>query len=126
MTMAARFDLPPEIVERGLYAVVDAIHDRLPRGVRVALLSWLPECWSMLDDGAPRRPARGVRELEARVVEAGVRPEQAVDFVVEMLRFLGERCGTPLAEAMRRRIPELAEADQLAALRGAPPVCPAS
>jgi hypothetical protein len=42
------------------------------------------------------------------VAEAGIPYEVAGPFVVEIVRYLGERCGSPLATALHRRVPEFA------------------
>lgn len=92
-----------------------AIQDRLPRGVRVAFLSWMPECWTLLTEDATTMsdfPARGTDALKQRVIAAGVPEESALPFIAEIVRFLGERCGTPLADALRRKIPEIAAIEQ--------------
>lgn len=116
--LADRFGLDEKTAGAALVAIIEAVQDRLPRGARVALMSWLPECWPMLGTGGPTTtPAvRGVSALAARVEGTGVPRARAVEFVAESVRLLGERCGTPLAEAMRRKVPELAEAEQAFAL----------
>ncbi len=114
-TLAARFDLPEDTVRDALLAVAEAIHERLPRGVRVAFLSWMPECRSLLLENAPTAtdaPPRGSEALKMRVAAAGVPEDAALMFIVEIVRFLGERCGRPLADALRRKIPEIAAIEQ--------------
>ena len=121
-TLADKFAISPEVVNRAAVAFVTAVHDRLPRGTKVALLSWVPDCMTLLigpDQASTETPARGVEEIKARITAAGVPPEVAVAFVIELVRFLGDRCGTPISEGLRKKIPELAALEQQG-----PPVTP--
>lgn len=112
--LAERFDLSEAQARAAVVAVASAIEDRLPRGVRAAFLSWMPQSWSLLrpELSGAKSPIRGVNELKERVVAAGVPGDCALPFVAEMVRFLAERCGRPLAEALRRKIPEIASIEQ--------------
>ncbi len=109
--VADRLQLDPEAVSGGLVAFLGSVHARLPRGTAVALVSWLPEAWTLLGTQASA-PARGAAAFRARVIEAGVPEDKAGAFIVEVLRVVGERVGTPIADALRKRIPELAEIER--------------
>jgi hypothetical protein len=109
--LAARLKLDADAVSRALVAFLGCIHARLPRGTAVALVSWLPEAWALLGAQAAQ-PARGAAAFRARVVEAGIPDEQSGIFIVEVLRVIGERVGTPIAETLRKRIPELVEIER--------------
>jgi hypothetical protein len=113
--LAKRFRLDEAAVSQGLVALVEAIRARLPRAVEVSLASWVPESWVVIAE-APEgiRPvaARSADEIKRRVAEAGVPFEVAGPFVVEVVRYLGDRCGSPLATALHRRVPEFAQLEQ--------------
>ncbi len=113
--LAERFDLDPGTVSAALMTLVGAIHDRLPRSVEVSLVSWIPETWGFLqEDGRELfgSAVRGEAAIEERLVAAGLRQDQAAAFAAELVAFLERRCGRALAEAMRRRVPELASFEQ--------------
>jgi len=87
-------------VSQGLVALVEAIRGRLPRPVEVSLASWVPEAWSVVAEGPAASgltAARGAEEIKRRVADAGVPYPVAGPFVVEVVRYLGDRCGSPLA-----------------------------
>lgn len=108
--LVERFGVDEESVSRGLVALVGAIRSRLPKPVEISLASWVPESWQVVSGSARTSAiasARGAEEIKRRVAEAGIPREDAAAFVVEVVRFLGDRCGAPLAEAIERRIPEL-------------------
>lgn len=107
--LAQRFRLEEEVVSQGLVALVSAIRARLPRPVEIALASWVPEAWSVVATpmgASGLMAARGAEEIKRRVAEAGVPYSAAGPFVVEVVRHLGNRCGSPLATALHRRVPE--------------------
>jgi len=109
--LAKRFDLDEGTVSAALMALVGAIHERLPRSVEVSLVSWIPETWGFLqEDGRELFGAsvRGEAAIEERLVAAGLREDQAAAFAAELVTFLERRCGRALADALRRRVPELA------------------
>jgi hypothetical protein len=109
--LAQRFGLDEEAVSRGLVALVEAIRARLPRPVEIALASWVPESWCVVAEapgGSLSTAARGADEIKRRVAEAGIPFEVAGPFVVEIVSYLGEHCGSPLATALHRRVPEFA------------------
>ena len=108
--LAKRFDLDEGTVSAALMALVGAIHERLPRSVEVSLVSWIPETWGFLqEDGRELFGAsvRGEAAIEERLVAAGLREDQAAAFAAELVTFLERRCGRALADALRRRVPEL-------------------
>jgi hypothetical protein len=120
-TLAEKFAISPEVVNKAAVAFVTAVHDRLPRGTKVALLSWVPDCMMLLmgsEQSSAEPPARGIDGIKARIAAAGVPDEVALRFVVELVRFLGDRCGTPIADGLRKKIPELAELEQQAPMTG--------
>ncbi len=108
--LAGRFRIDEDAASRGLVALVGALRGRLPKPVEISLASWLPESWQIVSarDGMPVA-ARGSEEIKQRVEEAGVPGPEAAAFVMEVVRYLGDHCGAPLAEAIRRRIPELVQ-----------------
>jgi len=113
--LAQRFELDEEAVSQGLVALVEAIRGRLPRPVEVSLASWVPEAWSVVAEGPAASgltAARGAEEIKRRVADAGVPYRVAGPFVVEVVRYLGDRCGSPLATALHRRVPEFSVLEQ--------------
>ncbi len=111
--LAARFQLEESVISAALMMLIGSIHDRLSRAVEVSLVSWIPETWGLLhNDGRDLFGAgvRGVEAIKARVVAAGV-PEAGA-FVAELMTFIERRCGRPLAESIRRRIPEFVEIEK--------------
>ncbi|MDQ7006460.1 MAG: hypothetical protein Q9Q40_04450 [Acidobacteriota bacterium] len=109
--LAERFDLDEATVSAALMTLVGAIHERLPHSVEVSLVSWIPETWGFLQEGGRElfgASVRGEEAIEERLVAAGLRADQAAAFVAEWVAFLERRCGRSLAEALRRRVPELA------------------
>lgn len=109
--LARRFALGEDAVSQGLVALVDAIRGRLPRPVEISLASWVPEAWEVVAEGpgAGRlASARGAEEIKRRLADAGIPYEVAGPFVVEVVRYLGDHCGSPLATALHRRVPEFA------------------
>jgi hypothetical protein len=113
--LARRFDLDEEAVSRGLVALVAAIRPRLPRPVEISLASWVPESWAVVAAAGGANgltAARGADEIKRRVAEAGVPFEVAGPFVVEVVRYLADRCGSPLAAALHRRVPEFSLLEQ--------------
>jgi len=109
--LVARFGLDDEVVSQGLVALVAAIRGRLPRPVEISLASWVPEAWRVVVDApgaSGLTAARGAEEIKRRVAAAGVPYAVAGPFVVEVVRYLGDRCGSPLATALHRRVPEFA------------------
>lgn len=108
--LGQRFGLDEEAVSQGLVALVESIRGRLPRPVEISLASWVPEAWAVVSEGPSASgltAARGAEEIKRRVADAGVPYEMAGPFVVEVVRYLGDRCGSPLATALHRRVPEL-------------------
>lgn len=107
--LALQFSLDEDTVSRGLAAIVGALHPRIPKHLGVALASWFPESWPLLEhrDGGGTQPARGIMEFKQRVYEAGVPFETAGAFIAAAVEFLSERCGKPLAEALTRKVPEI-------------------
>lgn len=122
--LAAQLELEPDTVGNALVAFLGGVHTRLPHGTAVALVSWLPEAWALLAS-RPVRGARGSEALRACVAEAGVPADKADAFICEVLRMIGERVGTPIADALRKRLPELAEIERDAVVAmGRAPVQP--
>lgn len=110
--LAERLNLAPDAVSRAVVAFLDGVEGRLPRGTAVALLSWLPQSWALLAKEHRGGMVRGGPALRARVVEAGIPSTQSGAFICELLRVIGERVGTPLAEQLKRRVPELAQIER--------------
>ncbi len=107
--LAEHFGLSDQVVSRGLVALVASIRGRLPRPVEISLASWVPEAWSVVGGQAGARglaAARGAEAIKRRVAEAGVPYEVAGPFIVEVVRHLASRCGSPLAAALHSRVPE--------------------
>ncbi len=104
--------LDVERVSAGLVALAEAIRHRFPPAVEVALFSWVPECWALATRPRNRDAAHQVRGRGALVrwmVEAGL-PEATVEpFLATFIRHVARRCGTPLADHVVRRVPELGE-----------------
>lgn len=113
--LTEKFQLSPALVDQGIQAIASCIQGRLPVATQVSLFSWLPFGWEALTTSSPgtREMTRGVEALRERLVEAGVPEDIAVPFAAELLAFIGERCGRPLADSIRRRVPELAAAQLL-------------
>ncbi len=113
--LVARFGLDEEEVSKGLVALVAAIRGRLPRPVEISLASWVPEAWRVVADApcaSGLTAARGAEEIKCRVAAAGIPYRVAGPFVVAAVRFLGDHCGSPLATALHRRVPEFALLEQ--------------
>lgn len=108
-TIATRFDLDDSKTSEVLHAFIGAIHDRLGRGLQACLISWIPEAWPFLSGTARARDmvARGESQITERLVEAGFPAEHVPELIGAVLAFLESRCGRPLSEAVRRRVPEL-------------------
>jgi hypothetical protein len=113
--LAQRFGLDEEVVSQGLVALVSSIRGRLPRPVWISLASWVPEAWSVVGGHAGASgliAARGAEAIKQRVAEAGVPYDVAGPFVVEVVRHLANRCGSPLATALHSRVPEFSLIEQ--------------
>ena len=113
--LGRRFGLDEQAVSQGLVALVESIRGRLPRPVEISLASWVPEAWGVVADGPAASgvtAARGAEEIKRRVADAGIPYDVAGPFVVEVVRFLGDRCGSPLATALHRRVPEFSLLEQ--------------
>ncbi len=110
--LAAATGLTPEGVTAGLVALAEAIRHRFPPAIEVSLFSWVPECWALATRPRNRDAAHQVRGREALVrwmVDAGL-PDDAVEaFLRTFIRHVARRCGTPLADHVVRRVPELGE-----------------
>ena len=108
-TIAMRFELDESRTSEVLHAFIGAIHDRLGRGLQACLISWIPEAWPFLSGTARARDmvARGEAQITERLVEAGFPAERVPELIGTVLVFLESRCGRPLSEAVRRRVPEL-------------------
>jgi len=104
--------LAPADVTAGLVALAEAIRHRFSPAIEVALFSWVPECWVLATRPRNRDAAHQVRGREALVrwmVDAGM-PEGVVEpFLATFMRHVSRRCGTPLADQVVRRVPELEE-----------------
>ncbi len=110
--LAERFGIEEMVVSAALMTLIGSIHDRLSRSVEVSLVSWIPETWGFLsEDGRELfgNAVRGTDALRERVESAGIPLEQVAPFIAALLQFLEQRCGRPLAEQMRRKVPEFAE-----------------
>lgn len=107
--LSDRFELDDDQASEVLQALIGAIHDRLGRGLQTCLISWIPETWPFLRGQAGDRAAvaRGEAQITQRLEDAGLPPELAPSLVETVLDFLESRCGRPLGEAVRRRVPEL-------------------
>ncbi len=109
------FVLDEGVVSAALMLFIGSIHDRLSRSVEVSLVSWIPETWGFLNkDGRDLfgDGVRGVEALEERVEAAGIPAKRVGAFISELMAFLDRRCGRPLADSMRRKIPEIAEIER--------------
>jgi hypothetical protein len=107
--LCERLQLDESQVSDVLRALIGAIHDRLGRGLQACLISWIPETWLFLASrGAVQGlGARGETAIVEKLVDAGLPAEDAPELVATLLGFLESRCGRPLSEAVRRRVPEL-------------------
>lgn len=107
--LAARFALDENTVRQGLAAIVNALQPRIPRHLGVALASWIPESWPLLETGKFQAgpPVRGVAEFKQRVYEAGIPFEDSAAFIAAAVNFLSDHCGRPLADALVRKVPEM-------------------
>jgi hypothetical protein len=108
-TIATRFELNDARTSEVLHAFIGAIHDRLGRGLQACLISWIPEAWPFLSGTAQARDmvARGEAQITERIVDAGFPAEKVPELIGTVLGFLESRCGRPLSDAVRRRVPEL-------------------
>ncbi len=115
--LAGRLGIPEAVVGKALLVFLKGIHDRLPRATSVALCSWVPESWTLIsahEDFTTRaRPLRGAPEMKSALVAAGVPEDAAFRFVIELVQFVGQRCGTPISDTLRRKVPEIAEIERL-------------
>lgn len=94
-----------------LTSFVTVLHPRLPRNVGIALMSWLPQTWSLMSLNERESPIsfRGSLALKQRLLVAGLNEGDLGRFVRAAMDTLTEQCGRPLTDAIRRRIPELSE-----------------
>ncbi len=90
---------------------VTVLYPRLPRHVGIALMSWLPQSWSLMsrDERAATVSFRGSLALKQRLLVAGLDEGNLGRFIRAAMDTLTEQCGRPLTDAIRRRIPELSE-----------------
>ena len=110
-TLAHLFDMPETDVSAALAHLVGAMLPRLSPANQASLASWIPEGWTALVEGSARG-ARGADEFKTRLADAGVPGELTARFAAEFVRLVGERCGAPLATAIRRRIPEIEQLER--------------
>ncbi len=108
--LAARFCLPESVVNDGLVALMESIRGRLPMGVEVCLASWFPQSGQLVSrtkrravSSEPMNPD----EIKRIVVDAGIPERVARQFIAAVFEFIEDRLGTPLVQAIRRKIPEL-------------------
>jgi len=110
--LAEATGLDEERVSAGLVALAEAIRDRFSPAIEVSLFSWVPECWSLATRPRNRDAAHQVRGREALIrtlVEAGLPAGVVEAFLATFIRHVARRCGTPLADQVIRRVPELGE-----------------
>ncbi|MFN7965808.1 MAG: hypothetical protein U0V87_09010 [Acidobacteriota bacterium] len=90
---------------------VSVLCPRLPGPVGIALMSWLPQSWSLMscDERAAPASFRGSLALKQRLIAAGLDEGELGRFIRAAMDTLTEQCGRPLTDAIRRRIPELSE-----------------
>ncbi|UCF67157.1 MAG: hypothetical protein JSV80_15480 [Acidobacteriota bacterium] len=113
--LADQFGIDEATAGNGVKALIGAIQDRLPASLEVSLVSWVPEAWGLLVGAETVTGARGVAAIAERLECAGIPRTHIVAFIAAIVGFLEQRMGTPLATALRRRIPELASFEEQAA-----------
>jgi hypothetical protein len=122
--LAERLGLSEPVVGKALLVFMSGINDRLPRGTTVALCSWVPETWKLIsghDDFSNKpHPLRGADAIRTALAAVGVPGESAFRFVTDLVQFLGQRCGTPISDTLRRKVPEIAEMERASTADSAP------
>ena len=112
LLLAREFRLAPELVEEAVGAAVAAAARCLGRAAATALVSWFPCSWRFIrpdDFGVAARaipPVRGrdwgaAEEMAVAAAAHGVPGALAPRFAALLEQLIGERCGSPLARALR-------------------------